>query len=147
MSRSSIQLPDAAPLFITSIPVQITDLNYGNHLGNDRMLALLHEARVRMLNTHGMSEMEAGGASLIMGESLVIYKGEAFYRDVLDISIWADDISAAAFDLLYRVTTIRAGEEVLIAQAKTVMICFDYTARKTRRVTARLLQLFGKDGE
>ncbi|OJU77514.1 MAG: hypothetical protein BGO09_04845 [Bacteroidetes bacterium 47-18] len=146
MSRSFLQFPDAAPLFITSIPVQITDLNYGNHLGNDRMLALLHEARVRMLQTHGMSEMEAGGASLIMGESLVIYKGEAFYGDVLDISIWADDISAASFDLLYKVTTVRAGTEVVIAQAKTVMICFDYAARKTRRVTARLLELFGQGG-
>ena len=146
MSRSFLQFPDAAPLFITSIPVQITDLNYGNHLGNDRMLALLHEARVRMLQTHGMSEMEAGGASLIMGESLVIYKGEAFYGDVLDISIWADDISAASFDLLYKVTTVRAGTEVVIAQAKTVMICFDYAARKTRRVTARLLELFGLGG-
>lgn len=110
------------------------------------MLALLHEARVRWLCANSMSEMEAGGASLIMGESLVIYKGEAFYGDVLDISVWADDISAAAFDLLYKVTTVRAGAEVLIAQAKTVMICFDYTARKTRRVTAPLLELFGKRG-
>lgn len=143
MSRSSLQFPESSPLFTTSIPVQIADLNYGNHLGNDRLLSVLHEARMRWLQANGMSEMDAGGTALIMGESLVLYKGEGFYGDILDIAVWAADISAASFDLLYKVTTVRSGTTVQIAHARTVMICFDYQARKTRRISARLLDVFG----
>lgn len=144
MSRSSLLFPETSPLFITRIPVQITDLNYGNHLGNDKLLSILHEARMRWLKTNDMSEMDAGGVSLIMGESLVLYKGEGFYGDILEITIWADAISAASFDLLYRVTTLREDVTLQIAHARTVMICFDYQFRKTRRVTDRLLELFGE---
>ncbi|MFZ9695712.1 MAG: hypothetical protein ACO3AY_07565 [Chitinophagaceae bacterium] len=29
------------------IPIRITDINYGGHVGNDRMLTLAHEARIQ----------------------------------------------------------------------------------------------------
>jgi acyl-CoA thioesterase FadM len=35
--------------FHTDIVVRTTDLNYGGHLGNDKLLSLIHEARVAFL--------------------------------------------------------------------------------------------------
>ena len=55
MTRIKIELPETY-LFSTEIPVRITDLNYGNHLGNDAILSLLHEARVRFLAYYGWTE-------------------------------------------------------------------------------------------
>ena len=48
MPRVKVALPATFP-FRTEIPVRITDLNYGGHLGNDALLGLLHEARVHFL--------------------------------------------------------------------------------------------------
>ena len=46
------------------LPVRITDINYGQHLGNDRLFALLHEARIQFLSQWGFSEIDAGGAGV-----------------------------------------------------------------------------------
>jgi hypothetical protein len=45
MPRLKLELPAGFP-FRTTLTVRVTDLNYGNHLGNDALLGLLHEARV-----------------------------------------------------------------------------------------------------
>ena len=46
MARVEIELPEQFP-FATEIPIRISDINYGNHLGNDAVLSLAQEARVR----------------------------------------------------------------------------------------------------
>ncbi len=44
MSRLEIQLPEKFH-FQTEIAVRVSDLNYGNHVGNDSVLTLMQEAR------------------------------------------------------------------------------------------------------
>ncbi|MCU0289396.1 MAG: thioesterase family protein, partial [Acidobacteria bacterium] len=63
--------------FAADITVRTTDLNYGGHLGNDKLISLVHEARVAFLAHHGFTEKDFGGAALIMGDIAVIYQGEA----------------------------------------------------------------------
>ncbi|WP_255669390.1 hypothetical protein [Myroides oncorhynchi] len=43
MARVKLNLPTEF-IFETKIPVRITDLNYGNHLGNDKLLSISHAA-------------------------------------------------------------------------------------------------------
>ncbi len=38
-----------------SVPLRITDINYGNHLGNNAIVDIVNEARVRFLKQHGFS--------------------------------------------------------------------------------------------
>lgn len=144
MSRSKIIFPEDKPLFTTTIPVQITDLNYGGHVGNDKMLSIIHEARMRFLHANGCTEMDIKGASLIMSESHVLYKNEAFYGDQLQISIWATDITSLTFDLLYLITCKKADQSVVIAQVKTVMISFDYENRKIKAIPEAFLEVLGQ---
>jgi acyl-CoA thioesterase FadM len=59
MARIKLQLPQQF-IFSTLIPVRITDINYGNHVGNDAILSLLHEARMQFLNKAGYTELEFG---------------------------------------------------------------------------------------
>lgn len=141
MSRSKIIFPEDKPLFTTSIPVQITDLNYGGHVGNDKMLSIIHEARMRFLKANGCTEMDIKGASLIMSESHVLYKNEAFYGDNLHISIWSTDITSLTFDLLYLISCEKENQTLVIAQAKTVMISFDYETRKMKLIPEAFLEV------
>jgi acyl-CoA thioester hydrolase len=136
MARVKVALPDAFP-FTTEIPVRITDLNYGGHLGNDALLGLLHEARVHFLRSLGLdSDYDpVSKLGLIMVDVAIEYKGEAFYGDTLRFDMAATDANKYGFDVLYHVHN-QAGKE--IARAKTGMLCFDYNVRKLRLLPAEL---------
>jgi acyl-CoA thioester hydrolase len=135
MARVKIALP-AAFLFATTLPVRITDLNYGGHLGNDALLSLLHEARVQFLASVGAQEVDrATQLGFIMADVAIEYKAEAFYGDVLHFEVGANDLNKYGFDIVYQVKN-QAGKEV--ARAKTGMLCFDYNTRKLRGLPPEL---------
>jgi acyl-CoA thioester hydrolase len=140
MARIKLVLPGHFS-FSTSLPVRITDLNYGGHVGNDAILSLVHEARMQYLKSFGFSELQFDTASLIMSDAGIEFKSEAFYGDVLTVAVTADEFSRVGFDLFYKFTKQDGEKEVLVALAKTGMICFDYTARKVVAVPERARQL------
>ena len=121
-----IERPDYR--FAVEILVRTTDLNYGGHLGNDRLLSLVHEARVAFLADHGWSELDCTGVSLILGDTAVVYRAEAFAGDVLRFEVDAGEASRSGFRLFYRIT--RSGDDRLIALVENGMACFDYQASK-----------------
>src|SRR5919107_5671612 len=90
MARIKVALPDAFSC-VTEIPVRITDLNYGGHLGNDALLGILHEARVQFLRSLGLeSDYDpVSKLGLIMVDVAIEYKGEAFHGDVLRLDMAA----------------------------------------------------------
>lgn len=65
MARLTLELPEHFA-FYTEITVSIRDINYGGHLGNDAVLGLAHEARLRYLKSLGFSELDIGGLGLTM---------------------------------------------------------------------------------
>ena len=129
MPRLKLTLPTKIH-FTTTIPVRITDINYGNHLGNDSLVSIVHEARVKWLASKKYTELNMAGASLIMADLAVEYKGESFYGDVLTINIYVGEITTVSFELFYEINTIRNERNFLIAKAKTGMVCFNYKSKK-----------------
>jgi len=127
MSRVEIDLPNNF-LFETELKVRITDINYGNHLGNDAVLGLMHEARLQFLNSLGYSELDFGGNGIIMSDCAVQYKSEAFYGDVLLVKVGVNDIGRLGFDLIYQFINNKNQKTVVVG--KTGVICFDYQKRK-----------------
>ena len=57
-------------------------------------------------------------------------KNESFYKDIIDIKMGRGDISKVSFELFYRLITVRNNEEIIIANAKTTMVCYDYKLKK-----------------
>ena len=114
--------------FSTHIPVRITDINYGNHLGNDSLLSLIHEARVQYLNKIKLSELEVGGCGIIMVNSAIIYKSEIHYGDTLTINISVDDITKTGCDFYYQI--LSQNDIKTAALAKTGIVFFDYQKKK-----------------
>ena len=110
----------------TRLTVRIGDINYGGHLGHDRLITLLHQARLDWLHALGAEENNCFGAGLIMRHLTCDYRAEAFLGDALDIAMHAGDLRRTAFTLHYRVCR----GETLIAEAATEMVAFDYHAHK-----------------
>jgi len=129
MPRIKIDLPAHFP-FTTLIPVRITDVNYGGHVGNDTVLSLLHEARMQYLHQYGYTELNLGGSGLIMSDVGIEFKNELFYGDTVKASVAIAEISKISFELYYKLEKEANGKSVVIATAKTGMVCFDYDKKK-----------------
>ena len=139
MNRTRLDLPKRFN-FHVSIPIRITDINYGGHVGNDTVLTLLHEARMKFLYHHNFSEMDFGGVGLIMRDVTIEFKKELFYGDIVDVYVTVSNFSRAGFDVFYKM--VKSGDEIQVAIAKTGMICYDYKMKKIVSVPALILQTF-----
>jgi len=129
MSRIQINFPNQN-VFSTEIKIRITDLNYGGHLGNDSMLSILHETRVRFLKHFGYSEMNVAGVGIIMADAAIQFKTAAFYGERLKIEIAVGDFSRVSFDIYYRI--LSGTREV--ALAKTGIVFYNYETKKVAAV-------------
>ena len=137
MARIKLDLPES-PVFAAVVPVRITDLNYGGHVGNDSMLSILHEARVQFLSHFGFSERDIGGKGIIMSDAVLVYKSEVFYGTTLTIEMGVTDLQPHGADLTYKV--MDGDKEV--ARAKTGIVFFDYEKRKIAQMPEQFRTLF-----
>lgn len=130
MERVKINLPQQF-VFTTSMSIRITDVNYGGHVGNDSFLSLIQEARLRFLKYFGYSEINLEGVGIIMIDAAIEYKAELFYGDEVEILVAAGNMSRVGFDLFYLMQKKDGNNDaIVVAKAKTGILCFDYTQRK-----------------
>lgn len=129
MARITIGLPEKFS-FRCELPVRVSDLNYGGHVGNDAILTLMQEARVLYYRHLGFnSEIQLHGTiGQIVADAAVVYRSEAFLGDILVIEVAAGDFTRVGFNLYYRITNRNTGRDV--AAGKTGIVCFDYNQRK-----------------
>jgi len=136
MARIAVDLPERF-LFQTQIAIRIDDVNYGGHLGNDAVLSLVHEARVRFLRSHGWSELDVGGGvGIAMVDAAIVYRAEGLHGMSLAVDVGAADVRTRGCDLVYRLTDRATGQE--IARAKTGLVFLDPSSRKLVRMPAAL---------
>jgi acyl-CoA thioesterase FadM len=136
MARIKISFPEKN-IYETSISVRINDVNYGNHLGHDSLVSILHESRVKWLTSLGYSEINIEGLGIILNELVVNYINESFYGDTLMIQIGVGEISTVGFELFYKVSTKKENQDMLVAIAKTGLVFYDYTNKKVAAVPGK----------
>jgi acyl-CoA thioesterase FadM len=138
MARVKLDIPDNCIATIV-VPVRITDINYGNHLGNHAFVMIIHEARMKWLQSNGCTELDIDGTGLIMSDLVVEFKNEGFYGDDVVVELYAGEISRVGFEIYYQLFTQRNSEKILLANAKTGMVCYDYAAKKVVAIPGKLL--------
>ena len=105
-------------------------------------MSIIHEARMQFLKSMGYTEMEFAGFGMIMSDVAIEFKNELFYGDTIIASVVAGEISKIGFELIYKLETVRpanSGKKVLVAIAKTGMICYDYEKKKIVSIPAEAL--------
>jgi acyl-CoA thioester hydrolase len=139
MARIEIQLPEKF-IFQTEIVVRVSDLNYGNHVGNDSILTLMQEARTLFYRSMGFeSEVKLEGSiGQIVSDAAIVYMAESFLGDTLRFEIAVSDLNKYGFDLFYRITNKASYKEV--AHGKTGIVCFDYSKRKIASIPQKLIE-------
>ena len=129
-------------IFKTVMNIRIGDINYGGHLANDAILALVHEARLRFLASYNYSEKNIEGLGLIMTDAAIIYKNEAFYNDTLSIEVAIDDLTRLGFDLYYRIRNEQ--KNIDVAHVKTGLVFFNYDIHKIAGMPEKFFTKFVK---
>jgi acyl-CoA thioester hydrolase len=134
MARIKIDLPDKF-LFTTIIPIRITDINFGGHVGNDTILSIVHESRAQFLNHFGYHELDLAGVGTIMSDVAIEYKDQIYYGDQITASVAVGEITKVAFDLFYKLEKKTSdGKLTTVAFAKTWMVCYDYEQKKVAAI-------------
>jgi acyl-CoA thioester hydrolase len=131
MARITLTLPDTYA-FSTELTVRIQDINYGNHVGNDAFVSLLHEARIRYFTHLGYSETDIEGCAIVISDLAAIYKAQARHGDRLKIEMAAGEFNKYGCDIFYRVTCVP--EQTLVMEAKTGIVFFNYLENKVVRM-------------
>ncbi|WP_374420765.1 acyl-CoA thioesterase [Chromobacterium sp.] len=145
MPRIKLELPERFT-FETRVDVRIGDINYGGHLGNDAVLRLAHEARLRFFQSLGYAhELSVEGLGIVVADTAVCYRAEAFHGDVLRFGLAVTDIGPRGFDLLYQASNDKTGKEV--ARLKTGIVFFDYACRKLAAMPPVFLARLGVTSE
>lgn len=128
-----IKLPDIAnPLFSTTLDIRISDINYGNHLGNDSLVTLLHEARIRFFAHLGMREINSNGIGILVTQLIVNYKNQAFHGEHVIITMGISDLSKTSIDLQYQLSCENPKKE--IARALNTITFYDYQKGKVSKI-------------
>jgi acyl-CoA thioesterase FadM len=79
---------------------------------------------------HGYRELDMEGVGLIMSDVGIEFKAEIFYGDTIQVAVAAGDFSRVGFDLYYQLEKMSGDKTVIVAAAKTGMICYDYAKKK-----------------
>lgn len=129
MARVEIEMPEKY-IFRAELPVRVSDINYGGHVGNDSILGLMQEARVLFYRSLGIRDEVSidGRVGQIITDASVVYKSEAFLGDILEFQLGVSDLSKYGFNMYYLIANKESGKEV--ARGKTGILCFDYERRK-----------------
>lgn len=142
MARLTLHFPEDQYCYSTQLTVRVTDINAGNHLGNDSMISMLSEARARFLYALGVEEAGHDGLGIIVTDLATTYKAEAHARDQLLFEVGVMDFNKYGGDIIFRVT--RPHDQTLIAMAKYGFVFFDYKTSQVTPIPAAFLAKFPK---
>ncbi len=143
MARIKLEFPEQS-LFSCQQSLRIADINYGQHLGHDTLISLLHEARCQWLASAGLTELNLDGQQKIgwvVAELAVNYLAEGFYPDQLTFELALGEQSAKGTEILQQV---KRSDGTPLALAKLGVVFFDYHSRKAVQAPEAFLQLTGK---
>ena len=113
--------------------IEVTDLNYGNHMGNDALVGIIQRARVHFLHRLGASENNLGDGKtgILLTDLIINYKGEGFLFDKLIVKSSIGELRSKSFRMFHRIDT---KQNRLIALAETGIVAFNYHKRKVARL-------------
>ena len=130
------------PIFQTTLDVRINDINYGNHLGHDSFISLLHEARIQFLKKMGyINELNIEGLGMLITNIYVNYTNESFYSDKITINIEIGETTKTTIQLIYQASLEEANKK--IANALTTMTFYNYQTSKVAKIPQKFLSNIG----
>lgn len=128
-------------MFIFYYTIKQEDLNYGNHVGNERTLLFFQWARESFLRQNNLSETNIGdGSGFIQVEATVQYKKQLFLDQKIEVRITKIEIKGLKIIFEYE---IYSGKDLAITGTATVL-AYNYEEQKIKKIPANFKELIEK---
>lgn len=116
---------------VSEVPVRFSDTDGLGHVNNANYLSYLEAARIDYLRTVvGRVKIEEFG--VIIARIEIDYKSPVLHHEVLRVGCRVCEIGGSSIKMDYRIEA--KADERLVAEAKSVMVAFDYALGKPVRV-------------
>ena len=128
-------------MFIFYYTVKQEDLNYGNHVGNERALLFFQWTRESFLRQNNLSETNIGdGSGFIQVEATVQYKKQLFLDQKIEVRITKIEIKGLKIIFEYEIYT---GKELAITGTATIL-AYNYEEQKIKKIPAKFKEIVKK---
>lgn len=114
--------------FKHKIPIQIRfkDVDMMGHVNNANHFTYLELARVKYFDTVSGEKTNWTKTGIILAKTIIDYKLPILLTDQLFVYTKCSRIGNKSFDLIYKIIKEETGKEILLADASTVLVCYDY---------------------
>jgi len=116
---------------VSEVPVRFSDTDGLGHVNNANYLSFLEVARIDYLRkVVGRVKIEEFG--VIIARIEIDYKSPVLHSETLRVGCRVSEIGGSSIKMEYRIEA--KADERLVAEAKSVMVAFDYALGKPVRV-------------
>ena len=137
MERVKFKLPENE-VFKMPLTLMVNHMNYGNHLGNDSVMTLNHEARIQWLRSLGHTELDIYGAGLIQSDAMVMYRSEGHLGQEIVLKLFVGEFNSKIINIYCQI--LDATTEKEIARIKNGLIFYDYEKKSMTQVSETFLE-------
>lgn len=118
--------------YSTAIPIRYGDMDTLGHVNNAKYLTYLEQSRISYIRDRGMWDGSLSEQGLIIARIEIDYRAPISMDDGEAI-VWTrvSRIGTKSFDMTQVVLVERGDQIVTAAEAKTVIVVYDYTAAAT----------------
>ncbi|MFO0981961.1 MAG: thioesterase family protein [Planctomycetota bacterium] len=130
------------PAYRLEIAVRLRDLDGVGHVNNAVTIAYLEDARNSYLMAErGLTRLEE--VDFILARTEIDYRSPAHLGERLEVLLRPTRIGSKSFDLEYEIRELTGAR--VIAQARTVVVSYDFAARRTIAIPPALRALLERD--
>ena len=101
------------------------------HVNNANHFTYLELARVKYFNEVAGEDVNWTKQGIILAKTMIEYKLPILFSDKIFVCTKCSRIGNKSFDLIYTIVKEENGKEILLADASTVLVCYDYEKRQS----------------
>ena len=116
--------------------IRFVDVDAFGHVNNAHYLTYFEQARVKYFDDIVGWKYDWSKQGIILARAEINYVKPVHFRDVVVIRTRCTKIGNKSLELAYVMIAQHEGEAQLLAEGKTVMVAFDYTAGQSIAVPA-----------
>lgn len=145
MNVVELQFPPDIFVFETVMRVRSTEIDIGQQLRSEALVAMFSEARARFLYAQGIKEIDSNYLGILVTDLATKYLSRARAREELLFEVGVTNLDEKGGDIAIKVTRMYDGSEVAVG--KFGFVCYNYITNAVVPLTLEMRELFGPKDE
>jgi len=140
MTRIEINIPEKV-LYETIFTIKAADINFANHMGNERILVFANNVRTDFYKHLELLEGDwENGHGTIVANHTVKYVSEGFLGDEIICKVGIGALTSCSFDMVMHF--VKKESNITLALVRSAVVYFDYKERRIRELPQSYTERF-----